>query len=157
MSFHAFQDSFQTRNRGGIVNRIPGIIGDIVQDLPGIIGDVREILGSEPPRPGGMPQSGAIPGKNGNGPVFKSTTTCVAPGFTGGQPCCPSGWHFSESTQCCVKNRRMNFQNGRAFNRAVRRIRGKARGDKRARQGITAAAKEMGCFPRARSRSKPCK
>ena len=158
MSTRAFKLSFLPRNKQGSGNGLGELIGDVVGDIIPIIGDVARIFG-EPDRPQ-LPQRGAIPGKGAGpngGPIFRTDVTCVAPGISGGVPCCPSGFHFSQSTQCCVKNRRMNFQNGRAFNRAVRRIRGKARGDKRARQGITAAAKEMGCFPRSRSRSKPCK
>jgi len=163
MSTHAFRLSFAPRGKNGSMvpfDPFPGIVGDIVQNLPGIIGDIGRIF-DQPPRPG-MPGAGQTPGggcTNGAscGPTFKASTTCVAPGISDGKMCCPSGMHFSESTKCCVKNRRMNFQNGRAFNRAVRRVRGKARGDKRAREGIRAAAKEMGVFPRGRARQKPCK
>lgn len=38
---------------------------------------------------------------------------------------CPPGWHLDKATRSrCVRNRRMNFANGRAAKRSLRRIRG---------------------------------
>jgi len=156
MSTHGFRFGFQdrTKTRGGfgdfLGGTLPGLIGDVVG---GIFGN------GEPDRPmllpGDLTQLPGDPTFNG-GTSRTSKKVCVAPGFSQGQPCCPSGMHFSESAGCCVKNRRMNFQNGRAFNRAVRRVAGKARADKRGRTAIASAAREMGVFPKARRPQKGC-
>ena len=45
----------------------------------------------------------------------------IAPG-AGGQ--CPRGYHVSKKTGRCVRNRKMNYANGRAIQRAVRRVKG---------------------------------
>lgn len=116
------------------------------------------------PQPQPRPSPGPGPGPS-FGTCRNTRGTSMPPSVSeNGQLCCPSGWHLSTTTDpcsgnrnsCCVKNRKMNVMNMRAHSRAVRRIRGNARAQQRARKAVALAAREMGAIPR-RSRSKPCK
>lgn len=168
MSFHSFS-SFLPRGGGG--QRFPDFPGG--QTLDDIFRFVEPFLptggGGGPPQPQqtprpDLPMPGDFMGPRQNGGGTFGTCrntrgTKMPPSIAdNGQLCCPPGFHLSRtkdpctgnSASCCVKNRRMDFQNGRAFNRAVRRVRGKAKQDKRARRAIGDAAREMGCYPNRR-------
>ena len=100
--------------------------------------------------------------ENGNGAMFEVGACGVGSrtqaAFINGKPCCPTGFHFSEKSGCCIKNRKMNVLNMRAHSRATRRIRGTARALNRAKKAVGQAAREMGACPKpSRRRERPCK
>lgn len=70
-----------------------------------------------PFQPGGFPGFGFGPkgltGGKGRGRVSANSDGT-----------CPSGYHRAKTGTGCVRNRHMNFGNGRATGRAIRRIRG---------------------------------
>lgn len=67
--------------------------------------------------------------------------------MTGGG--CPRGYHPSKRTGKCVRNRRMNYGNGRATKRAIRRIKG---AEKQYRQIFTITHAKSGVKIKAKRR-----
>jgi len=159
MSRHGFAGSFTERGGASGARGLGGTLLDIGRNIiPGI---VEEVFGSDPGRD--LSELPGLPTRtpmNGNGATFK-TSACLPTqqaAFINGRPCCPSGMHFSASTGCCVKNRKMNVLNMRAHSRATRRIRGTARALNRAKKAVGQAAREMGACPKpGRRKSAPCK
>jgi len=153
--------SFQTNLRGSGRSRAGGLGGAVLDIgrtvIPGII---EEILGT------GDRDLSELPGlptmTNGPGPTFK-VGACGVGGRTqaaiiNGQPCCPTGFHFSQKSGCCIKNRRMNVLNMRAHGRATRRIKGTARALQKAKAAVRDAAIAMDACPKpSRRRRAPCK
>lgn len=155
MSMHGMVDDIQSRGRrtGGLTGRVIDIVGRTLPALiPEITGD--PAIPTFPP----IPPLQLPPRPNGE-PIFR-TPGCL-PGrqaaVVNGVPCCPSGFHFSKRTGCCVKNRKMNVMNMKAHARATRRIMGNARAQSRARKAIAAAAKELRACPRPPRRCPKCK
>ncbi len=140
-------------------------LGETLLDIGiGLLPDViEEIIGRDLSELPGLPTAGPN-GANGNGGARFDVTACGAvqgrtqAAFINGQPCCPTGFHFSKTSGCCIKNRKMNVLNMRAHSRATRRIRGTARALNRAKKAVGEAAREMGACPKpGRRRSAPCK
>lgn len=167
MSRQGFQSEFLPRGSGRrFGGRLRGLAGEIIGDIIGVGGGGPDPFGFPPPFdprtviPGGFRGGGSLPTPTNGVPTFP-VGACL-PGeqaaFIQDKPCCPSGMHFSKSTGCCVKNRRMNVMNMKAHARATRRILGNARAQKRARKAVGMAAREMGACPRpSRRAAKPCK
>lgn len=147
-----------TGREGGGLNG--GGIGQVLIDIGGEI--IEEIFGNP-----GFPDFPGLPTakpKNGNGAMFEVGACGAKAGrtqaaFINGAPCCPTGFHFSKTSGCCIRNRKMNVLNMRAHSRATRRIKGTARAMKRARKAVGDAAREMDACPKPsrRRRSQPCK
>jgi len=155
MSRHGFAADFLPREGGSRGARtLGGTILDIGRTvIPGII---EEIIGSNGRDLSELP---TLPTANGR-PMF-DVTACgprTQAAFINGQPCCPTGFHFSKTSGCCIKNRKINVLNMRAHARATRRIRGTAKALMRARKAVGDAAREMGACPKpSRPRKAPCK
>lgn len=155
MSRHGFggEGLLGSGTRNGRQRSIP----DILVDLGGEI--IEEVFGDP-----GFPDFPGLPTPNGgNGAMFEASACGQIQGrtqaaFINGVPCCPPGFHFSKTSGCCIKNRKMNVLNMRAHSRATRRIKGTARALMRARKAVGDAAREMGACPKpTRRRSTPCK
>lgn len=113
---------------GGAVSAVAGLVGgsgkgkstQALGGLPAIVGPLLgRVLPQAVPRIGGAVGGGVVGGLVGD--LIGSSGGTV----TGA---CPSGFHpAKDGSGRCVRNRRMNSLNPRAFRRAVRRLKGARR------------------------------
>ena len=87
------------------------------QSMPSPFGPVQGFINKlNPFQPGGFPGFGPLAGF-GSGARGRGRVDPI-----NGR--CPQGYHPAKDGKGCVRNRHMNFGNGRATSRSIRRIRG---------------------------------